>query len=188
MNMKRCLFVGVLLALASCSTYQVSFERTPGVDFSKYKTYAWAQPDNSAGKYVNKQYLNDRVIYYSNQQLAKKGMTIDVNKPDVVFSFQSYSQDKVEYQYNPPPAYVNFGFGGPGYYMGYAAPMAPATVTANNYTEGTLVMYMTDPSNQQVLWKGFVSKALDQAYDLDAELQPAITKVMYTLPLKPATK
>lgn len=187
--MKRMTYRHLLLSLVAmflfgCSQYVVSYERTPGTNFSSYRTYAWIQPDNTSGKNVNKQYLNDRVIYYSNQELSRKGMTIDVNKPDVVFTFDSYSIDKVEYQYNPPPASMSFGFGGPGYYMGYSAPLAPATITPRTYQEGTLMIYMLEASTQRVLWKGVVSKVLDHPYDIDQELKPAITKVMYTLPLK----
>ena len=123
----------VLFLLSGCSTYNVTYERKPGTDYTRYKTYAWLPADSTPGN--NKQFLNDRIMYYSNQQLAAKGMQIDVNNPDAVFNFYTYTVDKVQYQYNPPPASMSFGFGGPGYYMGYAAPLAPATVTQINYKE-----------------------------------------------------
>ncbi|MFM7217400.1 MAG: DUF4136 domain-containing protein, partial [Bacteroidota bacterium] len=76
-----------LLLLAGCSAYQVAYDRKPGTDFSKYHTYAWLPPDSTNGKFVNKKYINDRVMYYSNQQLAAKGMTVDASKPDALFNF-----------------------------------------------------------------------------------------------------
>ncbi|MFM9027694.1 MAG: DUF4136 domain-containing protein [Bacteroidota bacterium] len=177
-----------MILLVGCSAYQVAYDRKPGTDFSKYRTYAWLPPDSVNGKFFNKQYINDRVMYYSNQQLSSKGMSIDKNKPDALFHFYTYTEYQIEYQYNPPPATVNFGFGGPGYYMGYAAPLAPATITQKTYQVGTLVMEMYDPSGNDVLWRGIVSKALDRSPDIDAELSQAIKRMFYSLPLRPLVK
>ena len=178
------LYILILFLLAGCSAYTVTYERKPGTDYSRYKTYAWLPADSTPGKNFNRKYLNDRIMYYCNQQLAAKGMQIDVNNPDVVFSFYTYTIDKVQYQYNPPPASMSFGFGGPGYYMGYSAPLAPATVTQINYKEGTLVIQMLETKTQQEVWKGVVSKTFDQGVDVDAELRSAIAKTMYTLPVR----
>ena len=178
--------IGVLLVvLSGCSAYNITYQKTPGTDFSKYRTYAWLPPDSSVGKFVNKKYINDRVMYYTNINLSKKGMRVDTKKPDALFNFYTYTVDKVEYQYNPPPASVSFGFGGPGYYMGYAAPLAPATVTPLTYREGTLVLEMYDAGSKDLVWKGIVTKALDRSVDIEAELNAAISRTLYTLPVKP---
>jgi hypothetical protein len=186
--MKNTLLLIVVTTLMSCSAYNINYERKPGTDFSKYHSYAWLPPDSTSGKYVNKKYVNDRIMFYTNRQLAQKGMHIDAQKPDALFNFYTYTVDKVEYQYNPPPAAVSFGFGGPGYYMGYAAPLAPATVTPVTYREGTLVIEMYDVATQSLVWKGVVTKALDRSVDIDAELNAAISRTMFTLPVKPSRK
>ena len=90
-----------------------------------------------------------------------------------------------QFQYNPPPASVSFGFGGPGYYMGYSAPLAPATVTPLTYKEGTLVLEMYDAGTKDLVWKGIVTKALDRSVDIEAELNAAISRTLYTLPVRP---
>ncbi|MFM9050713.1 MAG: hypothetical protein ACKOKF_00145, partial [Bacteroidota bacterium] len=79
--MKALTYSILMILLVGCSAYQVAYDRKPGTDFSKYRTYAWLPPDSVNGKFVNKQYINDRVMYYSNQQLSSKGMSIDKNKP-----------------------------------------------------------------------------------------------------------
>ncbi|MFM1744304.1 MAG: hypothetical protein RLZZ630_241, partial [Bacteroidota bacterium] len=53
---------------------------------------------------------------------------------------------------------------------------------------GTLVIEMLDPQGNEVLWKGVVSKAFDPSPDIDTELQQAIKRVFYSLPVKPASK
>jgi hypothetical protein len=44
------------------------------------------------------------------------------------------------------------------------------------------------PGTEEVLWKGVVSKALDPSPDIDTELQQAIRRVFFSLPLKPASR
>lgn len=174
----------ILSVIAGCSNYNITYNRTPGTDFSKYRTYAWIPPDSTPGKFVNRKHLNDRIIYYSGVELANKGLSVNTGEPDAVFNFYTYSIDKVEYQYSPPPASVSFGYGGPGYYMGYSAPIGSATVMQYNYKEGTLVMEMIDTKSQTVVWKSVASQAIDQTTDLDAVLKGAIHSMMSTLPVK----
>jgi hypothetical protein len=78
-----------ILFLCGCSTYQISYDRKPRTDFSVYKTYAWLPPDSSIGKFLNRKYINERVLWYSNQQLTAKGMITSVDKPDVLFRFSA---------------------------------------------------------------------------------------------------
>ena len=186
--MKRLFPLLIILLLGGCSAYQVSYNRKPRTDFSQYKTYAWLPPDSTIGKFVNRKYINDRVLWYSNQQLSAKGMTISADKPDALFRFSAYTIDHVDYQYTPPPVSIGFGFGGPGYYMGYSAPVGTGVVTSHSYKTGTLVIEMLDPQGNEVLWKGVVSKAFDPSPDIDTELQQAIKRVFYSLPVKPASK
>ena len=178
----------IILLLSGCSPYQVSYNRKPHTDFSLYKTFAWLPPDSTVGKFVNRKYINDRILWYTNQQLTAKGMTINNEKPDVLFQFSAYTIDHVDYQYTPPPASIGISFGGPGYYMGYTTSMGAGVVTSRSYETGTLVIEMLLPSTGEVLWKGVVSKALDPSPDLETELQQAIKKVFFSLPIKPESK
>lgn len=174
----------LLLVLSGCANYNVKYTRTPGTDYSKYKTYAWIPADSSQGKYINRKHLNDRIMYYANDALNKKGMTVNTTNPDVAIRFYTYTEDKVEYQYTPPPAYVSFGFRGPGYYMGYSPMLAPATVTPRNYKEGSLVIEMVDVQSQQVVWKSEASSVVDQTTDIDKVLNGAIRDMATTLPIR----
>jgi hypothetical protein len=112
-------------------------------------------------------------------------MAVRGDKPDVLFRFSAYTMDHVDYQYTPPPVSIGFGFGGPGYYMGYSAPVGTGVVTSHSYKTGTLVIEMLEAKSQEVLWKGVVSKALDRSPDIDTELQQAIRRVFFSLPVKP---
>jgi hypothetical protein len=186
-NITHCC-VALLIILSGCANYNVNYTRTPGTDYSKYKTYAWIPADSSQGKYINRKHLNDRIMYYANDALGKKGMTVNTTNPDAAFRFYTYTEDKVEYQYTPPPAYVSFGFRGPGYYMGYSPMLAPATVTPHNYKEGTLVIEMLDVQSQQVVWKGEASSVVDRTTDIDKVLNGAIRDMTYTLPIRIKTQ
>jgi hypothetical protein len=185
MNIKTCLYwISVLLTVTGCANYNIKYTKTPGTDFTKYQSYAWIPSDSTSGKYINRKHLNDRILFYGNEALAKKGLSVNSTNPDAVFRFSTYTVDKVEYQYNPPPVSVSFGFGGPGYFMGYNPMLAPATVTPRNYKEGTLVIEMLDTRSQQVLWSGEASSVLDNSTDIDNVLKGAINQMMTTLPVR----
>jgi hypothetical protein len=186
--MRKLLPILSILLLSGCSAYQVSYNRKPHTDFSVYKTYAWLPPDSTIGKYLNRKYINDRIHWYSNQELNLKGMSINTENPDVLFQFSAYTIDHVDYQYTPPPVSIGIGFGGPRYYMGYAAPVGTGVVTSRTYKTGTLVIEMLLPSTGEILWKGVVSKALDPSPDIDSELQQAIKRVYFSLPIKQEPK
>lgn len=177
-------WLAAVALLTGCANYHVNYTRTPGTDYSKYKSYAWIPPDSTSGQYLNRKHLNDRVLFYSNDALAKKGLSLNTNNPDAVFRFTTNAVDKVEYTYDPPPVAVSFGFRGPGYYMGYSPMMAPATITPHNYKEGTLILEMVDVQSQNVVWKGEASSVVDQTTNIDNVLKGAIREMMTTLPVR----
>ena len=182
------LMVLALCTLAACMTYKVTYTVPKGTDFKKYKTYAFMADDPAMASRPNRAYVTQRIVYYCDQELKKRGWTIDLQNPDVAIRYVTYSQNKVELQYNPPPASVSVGFGGPGYYMGYSQPVGPATITQYQYTEGTLNLEMFDTKTNASLWNAWTSGVLNDPNDIDDVLKGAIKEMFYTLPVKTTKK
>ncbi len=66
----------------------------------------------------------------SNEELQKKGFVLNTDQPDAVFIFDTRIEDRITYSQTPQVS-VGFGFGGPGYYGGFAAPVAGGDIVQN---------------------------------------------------------
>lgn len=185
---KNVLIIFILFALSSCMTYKVNYKIPDGTDFSKYNSYGFLPDDPQNAARPNRQYITQRIVFYCDEALKKKGMELNITNPDVAVRYTTYSQSKVEYQYNAPPASVSVGFGGPGYYMGYSQPVGTATITPYEYTEGTLHLEMFDTKTNAVIWSAWTSRVIDQTDDIDDVLKKAIQEMFYTLPKKASKK
>jgi hypothetical protein len=177
------LVLGLLLIWAvSCSpaitTYAV---KTKKVDLRNYKTYAWAIPEDSAGKsrYDDKVYARF-IIDVTNTELAKKGFVIDTENPDALFVFDTRLEEHVEYSQSPSVS-VGFGYGGPYYYGGVSAPVSGGTITASPYYKGLLFINMYDANTQQLLWKGWAEEKMSYERAIDEDIKTAIRKMFMRL-------
>lgn len=173
------------LVFYSCApTIQTFSDRDTKVDLKQYKTYAWLAPGDSVLNTPRRDKVYGELIMYSaNEQLKKKGMVIDTLSPQALFVFDTRIEDKVKYTQSPTVS-VGVGFGGPGYYVGGAAPVAGGQVTASTYEEGTLVIDMYDTKKGGLIWRGGARKALTMSDDMEATVKTAVRYIFMRLPLK----
>src|SRR5580765_100517 len=92
MNLQEKLFVAMLLLLLGAGTIsaqKVSVGADPGVDLTKYKTYAWAQQTASINPLISQM-----IISSVDSQLAAKGLTKVNHDPELtVVVFGSTESD-----------------------------------------------------------------------------------------------
>lgn len=185
----RVKLVGIFLVagifLNGCSGgIHTSSWKAKGVDFRKYKSYAWLAPGDSA--------LNTRrddklfagtIEYHANAELKKRGLSLDTREPDAVFMFDTHVEDRITYSQSPTLS-LGVAYGGPGYYVGGSAPVAGGQITANEFKEGMLVIEMFDMTSKQRVWRGVADSKLDNSTDIQAVIQNAIKTMFTTLPVK----
>lgn len=185
--MKKSILLGVLalsaLALGSAWAQDVRYNFDKNTDFSKFKTYKWvalkdATPMND---------LVDKQIKSAIEaQLATKGFTkVDSDPADVYVGYQAaVGQEKQFTSYN-----TSWGYG-PGWYGGGwygAGGMSSGTTTGQTSTiyVGQLAVDMYDPANKDLVWRGLVSKTIDQKAKPDKQeknLNKALTKLFKKYP------
>ncbi len=175
--------LGIIFYACTPSVY-TSSEKTKGVDLKKYKTYAWAKPDDSehASKQDDKLFAGT-IVKSANDELAKKGFLIDEENPDALFAFDTRVEDKVVYSQSPTVS-VGVGYGGPGYYVGGYAPVAGGQMTQSSYQEGMLYIYMYDRKTEQLLWRGMAHEKVTYKTNVSADIQKAIRDMFMRLPVK----
>lgn len=171
--------------LFSCSTgLQTYATKTRGVDLKKYRTFAWAHPRGSEGegKKADKIY-GDLILHLSSDELLRKGFVLDTNSPDAVFIWDTRLEERVALSQTPQVS-VGFGFGGPGYYGGFAAPVAGGQVVQKNFIEGMLFIEMYDTQTGQLLWKGWAQEQITYANDVESDIRTAVKHIFMRLPVR----
>jgi hypothetical protein len=140
------LFVLSLVVLvAGCSSMRTSFDYDPTADFPQYATYAWmdrassgpagsgAQPSDMTGK---------RVRMAMDDELARRGMTVDTTNPDLLIAYYVGVEEKVDV--------TDWGY---RYYGGWYG----RDVDVYRYQMGSIVLDMVDASTSELVWRGVVT-------------------------------
>ncbi|HZC43543.1 MAG TPA: DUF4136 domain-containing protein [Acidobacteriaceae bacterium] len=153
------LAVLALSALGAAGAQDVRYNFDKKTDFSKFKTYKWVDIKDAAK--VNS--LVDQEIKQAvDTQLAAKGLTkTDGDNPDLLVGYQAaVGQEKQFTSYNS-----SWGYGG-GYRYGGWYGGGPSSGFSTGQTStiyvGQVAVDMYDPSNKDLVWRGVVSKTIDQ--------------------------
>jgi hypothetical protein len=154
------LAIGAVFTLASC-TASSHIEVAQGVNFSNYKTFAWAN-DNGVKKSgrVDNEIVDNNIKNAIGAELEKKGWQETEQQPDVVLDYTIAVDKGVRKESEPVYSYPYSGsfysglrhrrvfYYNPGYFRGYRTYNIP-------FTEGTLTINMTDAKNNKLIWQGW---------------------------------
>lgn len=185
MKLTASIFVLPVLILFSCSPGITSHSvKTKGVDLKKYKTFAWAKPSNEEdeGRKDDKVYAG-LILELANEELVKKGFVLDTDQPDAVFIFDTRVENRVSYSQTPQVS-MGIGFGGPGYYGGFSAPVAGGDFVQHNYQQGMLFIEMYDTKTQKLLWRGWAEEQITYKNDIESDIRTAVKHIFMRLPVR----
>jgi hypothetical protein len=135
----------ILVSAIAVGAQKVKVGADPGVDVSKYKTYAW-QPGNGAVNPI----VNQIIIEAVDQALVAKGLTKVAAKPEVTVAFFAAANSDLHIAY---PSWSNA--------MGSAASTGIAVDSQSwTVTKGMLVVDIADAATKNTVWRGSASSAL----------------------------
>jgi uncharacterized protein DUF4136 len=141
-------FLGAVLSLAGCSGITTSVDYDRAVDFSRFKTYAWKDVHP-----VQNAIVENRIKSAADRALAAKGLRKVDSDPDLwVVEHVSLTKEKQLTTYDSGWGY--------GYRGGWGGGMTTATVS--EIPIGELIIDMVDAKENQMIWRGTASKAIDQ--------------------------
>jgi hypothetical protein len=157
-RLMRMIVIVSSLAVAGCSTMEVSYDYDPKAKFSGLNTYDWLdEPQKSTGdpRIDDNTILKSRVQTAVDTALAARGFRKVSSDPDFLVAYhvsldrqQSVQTLNSYYGYSPGWGY---GYGAsyrPGYWAG-----APETYVYE-YEEGTLILDVVDPKSKELMWRG----------------------------------
>jgi len=170
-----------LLVTGAALAQDVRYNFDKKTDFSRFKTYKWidikdAQKFNSL--------VDQQVRQAVDAQLAAKGLTkTDGDNADLLIGYQgAVGQEKQFSSYNSSWGYGP-GWGGGGWYGGPSSSWSTGQ-TSTIYV-GQIAVDMYDSANKDLVWRGIVSKTLDQKAKPEKQeknLNKALTKLFKKFP------
>ena len=183
--LKNSLLITLLTLIAGCSGgIQTSSMTTKGAELKKYKSYAWAKPANPDDETRKDDKLySGLILELANAELKKKGFKLDAENPEAVFIFDTKVEDRMKYTQNPYTT-VGVGYGGPGYYGGFYAPVSGGQFVAHETVQGMLFIEMYDTKSQKLLWRGWAEEEITHKNDVEADIKKAVKDIFIRLPVK----
>jgi hypothetical protein len=163
------------------------FDRT--ADFKQYRTFAWGESENKVDNPLYESKLIDKNIKMTvENEFAKRGIVHDKTDPDFLVSYRTYTEEKQEttggsfnrfgYFYHPFMLFpYSYAWGMP---FGYGS--TPRTYT---YTSGTLIIDVIDKKTNDLVWRGSVKGNVDQASNLQRQIQKGIKAILKKYPVTP---
>lgn len=176
------LAVAGIVFLSSCAGI-AKIEKDESVDFSKYKTFAWAE-DQSDHNATLPSGLQDRNLHTAvNNELAKANYREENEKPDILLkhdvlvenkvketSSPVYSRSYTRPYFNPYTRRWNYIYY-PGYLMGYNR-------RQYQVKEGTLTLSIIDAKTDKVVWQGWTTDELKSANISSKELEKGVKTIL----------
>lgn len=191
-NLTRFILLLNLILLASCSgSIKVSSYKTPDVNLSNYKTYAWIAPGDTAlnSRRDDKVYAGF-IQHTADAELKKKGMTIDNKDPDAVIIFDTKIMEHTELRQTPvvtgSMGYGGYGYGytGAGYYAGGSAPIYGGGLASISVEEGNLMYTLYDRKTGNLLWRASGTQTLTAKTNIEKTIKKATNFIFAKLPIK----
>jgi hypothetical protein len=161
MNRGYLLILGLASGLALSAGAQarptVSTDAVPGVNFSAYRTYTWANASVAAG--VNP-VMQQRILADFDAALAQHGYQ-RAEPADLSMILTIGAQNKTDVQ-----SWGRFGL----------------QTSIYQYTQGQVSLDVFDTKTNQALWHGQVSETVDPNKPNQAKIDAAIAKLMVQFP------
>ena len=188
--LRFCLLTLGLIMFSCSGKLQTYSDNDPKVDLKPYKSYAWIAPGDSVLNAERKDKVYGHLIVQSaDAELKKKGLQVDVTKPDALFMFETKIEEKVKYA-RAAPASVDVGYAGAYgyYYVGDQVPVRGGEIMPSTYDEGLLYFNMYDTKTGKRIWSGGATKPLTASDDIERVIKTAVKKIFTKLPIKHNTK
>ena len=179
LNMRRVFLPAFLFVVACAYGQDVHYNYDRSANFAAYKSYQWVDLPGPGGA-VPDQLIDQAIKRAVDEQLSQKGLTQVEKDGYLKISYHAILREEKAVDLS--------GFGtGIGPLGGGLGPWSNGTVTGQTSTipVGTLVIDLYDPTRNQLVWRGDVTKTLDINKSPDKNyraLQKAMSKLFKNYP------
>ena len=182
----------LLVWLGACSP-RVTVQQRPGVNFAKYRTFAWAETEVKTGGDPNP-LLRNPMAEASIQQaieseLSKRGVRRVDRHPDFFLTSHIYVEKAERTVTNPHPAGFGYPYlvrwrGGliPVNYGFWYSPAYFQTYRTETYREGTLVIDIIDAKTKNLVWRGSIVDPVNDPARIGQQFSEAARDIIEKFP------
>jgi hypothetical protein len=174
-------------ALNACTTQRAAVDYDPGVDFTKYRTYAWSLTDAEVAANLEDPRISplahERIRAVVDQALLAKGF-VKKEPPDFMIALRTSLSDRQQVHYWGPyadPLLWRHGWRrwpyGPFAYDPFFARTTVSTVT-----EATLAIDMFDAETKQPIWHGHTTRVVGPDDIRPADIQRMVDAILADFP------
>jgi hypothetical protein len=133
-----------LFILAGCSSISVTDDYDPGVDFSKYKTFAIYKGAIEGSELESYPLVKKRVLEAISNEMVKKGLTqTDTSDADLLIYAQGGTTEKMNV--------TNYGYGYGSWWGPYPY---GRNIDVSYYTQASLIIDLVDNAKNELVWRG----------------------------------
>ncbi len=185
------LFLVLIIFLSGCAVtapVDVSTDFDRNVNFTQYRTFKWFQDKPEAGRdsaYKYNTFLDQRIRRAVEAQLTQKGMTKVEGNADILVAYDvkviTRQQARPDYAAGPG---LGYGYGywyGYRYNYGYNR-FGTRPMVIEQYKDGTIIIDLVDPKENQLLWRGWGQMEVDQANISEEEVMKIVTNILAKYP------
>lgn len=191
--------VALLTTLGSCAP-RVNVEQRANVDFSRYRTYAWADTKVKTTGDANPIYKDpiaqDRIRAAIDGELAQRGLRkVTSGRPDFYVTTHFYIEDAERTVANPPTGGFAPGFAYP-YSLAYGGGFIPVnygyfyspsyyqTYRTEQYKQGTLIIDFIDARTNNLVWRGSMADPVDEPGRIGREFSTNAKNILDKFPVE----
>ncbi|MDJ1481122.1 DUF4136 domain-containing protein [Cytophagaceae bacterium YF14B1] len=177
--------LGLLIWLGGCAGSQVVTDQSRDVDLSKYRTFQFADVDNTNKGSENPLFENEIIEQNLHASIAReltdRGMQQTTSNPDVKVAYHTYTEKKRSTGNNYYP--MMYGGWGWRYYPWGISPFPYAGRQSYTYTEGTLIIDIIDARTNQLAWRGSIAGTVDNPRTLNRQVEKAVIAIFKKYPV-----
>jgi hypothetical protein len=186
--------LGLVASLPAC-TSKVNVEQRANVNFSRYRTYDFADTEvktsGDRNPLLRSPIAQDRIKQAISSELGKRGLQQVERNPDFLVTTHTFVEQAERTVYDTQPA-AGFAYpyavsyrGGflPVNYGSWYAPSYYSTPRTEQYREGTLVIDFIDRRTNNLVWRGSVADPIDDAGRLGSEFSKNAKEILDKFPV-----
>ena len=144
--------IGLAIGLVGCQTFNVRTDWDPGASFDAFHRYSWVEPPKVEGTspFADNTLLRKRVRFAIEARLNERGFESTDGRSDADFlvTYSVILEERLKFR-----GYATTGGFYRTYYGGFGSIHSSASL--RNYQESTLIIDFLDPTNDDLVWRGW---------------------------------
>lgn len=164
-------------------------EVAKGVNFTKYKTFAWAEPQNKKkADRADNDIVDNNIKNAVSDELVKKGWQETDENPDVLLNYGVAVKRENNHQTEPMYSYPHtqyFYWGRRIYSVWYPSTLIGTRSYNVPFHEGQLTINMVDAKTNRLIWQGWAQGEINSSKvnskEVEAQVKSIFKKFKYPI-------